>query len=111
LQETREVEARNLESLDLSSQKDREILLEEYEKESKRVKNITFKNLIWTFILFFLVLAVTLPKIYISNQIYYLSKEINTLYHQYTALKEEKAHLKRKLESIRYRVEVLDDLE
>ncbi len=58
----------------------------------------------------FLVFALLLPKIYIGNQIYYLSKEINTLYHKYTALEEERDHLQKQLELVRYKVQILDNV-
>ncbi len=106
-----EVEVANSDSLDLNRQIDRDELLYEHEIESKRVKNISFSNLIWLFIAIALVLLIALPKIYISNHIYFFSKEINELYHQYTALKEERSHLKRELELLRYKVEVIDDMQ
>ncbi len=58
----------------------------------------------------FLVFALLLPKIYIGNQIYYLSKEINTMYHKYTALEEERDHLQKQLELVRYRIQILDNV-
>ena len=87
------------------------MLLDEYDEEINRAKNISFKNLVYVFVAIFFVLALLLPKIYISNQIYYVSKEINAKYHKFTALQEEQAHLKRELELIRYQVNVLDELE
>lgn len=103
MQETQEVEVQNLESLKQDSEKD--ILLEEFDAEMRRVKNISFKNLLFVFVTIFFVLSLILPKIYISNQIYYTSKNINGMYHTYTALKEENAHLQRELELIRYQLE------
>lgn len=109
MQETQEVEVQNSEYFALDSEKD--ILLEEIDAEVRRVKNISFKNLIFVFMTLFFVLSLILPKIYISNQIYYTSKNINGMYHTYTALKEENAHLQRELELIRFQLEVIDELE
>lgn len=109
LQITQEVEVQNLESLKQDSEKD--ILLEEFDAEMRRVKNISFKNLIFVFLALFLALLLILPKIYVSNQIYYISKNINSMHHAYTALKEENSHLQRELESVRYQLEVIDELE
>jgi cell division protein FtsB len=108
LQETQEAEVQNLESFDLKS--DKELLLDEYEHEEKRSKNITFRELLYIYLALFVILAIILPKIYISNQIYYLSKDINSMYHKYTALKEEREALKRELENIRYKINVIDEL-
>ena len=110
LQTTQEVEVPNLES-STSDKLEKDILLHAYDTELNRAKNISFKSLIYVFITIFFVLALLLPKIYISNQIYYISKDINTKYHKFTALQEEQAHLNRELELVRYQVEVLDELE
>ena len=110
---TQEVEVQNLESLTSDKQEkcEKDILLDEYDEALSRAQEISFKNLFFVFGAIFFVLALLLPKIYISNQIYYISKDINGKYHKYTALKEEQSHLKRELELIRYQVEVLDELE
>ncbi len=94
MQETQEVEAPNLESSKLV---DKEI-------------NLSVKTLLLVYLSMFLVFALLLPKIYIGNQIYYLSKEINTLYHKYTALEEERDHLQKQLELVRYKVQILDNV-
>ncbi len=91
--------------------REKDLLLEEYDEALNEAENISFKNLLFVFITIFTVLLLVLPKIYISNQIYYSSKKINRLYHTYTALKEENSHLKRELELIHYQVEVLDELD
>jgi len=110
LQKTQEVEVVNLESL-TSDKLEKDILLDEYDEELKRAKNISFKNLLYVFMAIFFVLALLLPKIYISNEIYYISKNITGMYNKFTALKEEHEHLKRELELLRYKLEVLDELE
>ncbi len=91
--------------------REKDLLLEEYDEALNEVENISFKTLLFVFLTIFLVLLVVLPKIYISNQIYYNSKKINNLYNTYTALKEENAHLKRELEMAHYQLDVLDELE
>jgi len=98
-----EVEVQNLESLKLiDTQNARDKLLNDFDIEQNRQKNISFKTLLLVFVSVFLALAVLLPKVYISNQIYYNSKDINKMYHKYTALKEEREFLKRELEKLRY---------
>ncbi len=90
---------------------EKELLLDAYDQEQKKVKNISWQTLLLVYLTIFFTLLVILPKIYISNQIYYTSKDINSMYQKYTALKEENAHLKRELEMVRYQVEVLDELD
>lgn len=109
MQETIDAEAQNSDSLD-SQKSEKEILLEEIEKERRRAKNITFRELLYIYLIIFIALAVILPKIYFANQVYYTSKEINSLYHKYTALKEEKAALLREIEALKYRINVQDEL-
>ncbi len=113
MQKTPEAEVVNLESFvpDKSEMREKDLLLEEYDDALNQAENISFKNLLVVYTTIFIVLLLLLPKIYISNQIYYTSKNINTLYHTYTALKEENSHLKRELELIRYQLEVLDELD
>jgi len=109
LQEIIDAEAQNSDSLD-SQKSEKEILLEEIEKERRRAKNITFRELLYIYLIIFIALALILPKIYFANQVYYTSKEINSLYHKYTALKEEKAALLREIEALKYRINVQDEL-
>ena len=109
MQETEELEVQNSEPLDLKS--DKELLLEEYEKQQKRVNNITFRELLKIYLIILIALLIILPKIYISNQIYYISKDLNSLYHEFTALQEEKAALLRELEKLRYKINVTDEMQ
>ena len=113
LQETLEAEVQNSESLKFtkSVKSDRDLLLEVLDNEQKKVKNISFKTLLLVYFLIFLVLLISLPKIYISNQIYYTSKKIDTMRQKYSALKEENSYLNRKLKSVKYKIEVLDEVE
>jgi cell division protein FtsL len=86
-------------------------LLEDLDQEQKKAKNISAHTLVWTFIILFFVLLFILPKIYIANQIYYISKDINTKYHKYTALLEEKRYLQKKIEELQYQSQVVDDID
>lgn len=89
---------------------DRRILLDEYDKETKRDKNIEFKTLIIVLLSMAVTFAVILPGIYIKNEIYYISRDISKLYGEYSVLKEENRELKRKIEAIRFKNQVLDTL-
>ena len=110
---TQEAEVQNLESLkSTKSYLDaRDALLSDFANEQNRPKNISFKTLLLVFACVFLALLILLPKVYISNQIYYNSKDINKMYHKFTALKEEKAHLKRELERLRYQTLSIEGIE
>ena len=86
-------------------------LLHDLDREQKKARNISAQSLIWVYIVLFFVLLVVLPKIYIANQIYYVSKDINTKYHKYTALLEENRALKRDIEQLNYQRQVIDSVE
>ena len=63
-------------------------------------------------VLFSLVLALALfmPKIYLKNNIYYVSKDINKLYFQYVSLKEENKFLKQQHEDALFKNQITDSL-
>jgi len=102
---TQEAEVQNSESLTLSNPTiaARDELLNDFAIEQQRSKDISFKTLFLVYMAVFFVFLILLPKIYISNQIYYNSKDINKMYHKYTALQEERSFLKRELERLRHK--------
>lgn len=59
-----------------------------------------------------LLIALTLfiPKLYIMNNIYYKSKDINKLYAHYISLKEENKFLAQQLEDMKFKNQVEDSL-
>ncbi len=65
----------------------------------------------WIYLAIALFLSVVLLKIYISNEIYYTSRELMSLYHKYTFLQEENRRLRMEYEKNRYRSQILDTLE
>ncbi len=108
---TQEREAQNSEYLKQSSNTDKSELLEDYDSEQKYEENISLRSLLLTYLVIFFTLAFILPKIYIANQVYYISKDINKQYHKYAALREENRYLQKKLETLKYKTQVIDDLE
>jgi len=58
----------------------------------------------------FLVLLVLFPKIYLQSQIYYTSRDIAALKHEYNTLKEENQIVKSRVETIRFKNQILDTL-
>lgn len=51
-----------------------------------------------------------IPKIYIMNNIYYASKDINKLYAHYISLKEENEFLSQQLEDMKFKNQIEDSL-
>ncbi len=67
-------------------------------------------SLIIVFTVLFLALIIWMPKIYLQNNIYYISKNINKLYSQYISLKEENKFLEQQLEKMKYKNQIMDSL-
>lgn len=55
-------------------------------------------------------LVLYIPQIYIQNNIYYVSKDINKLYAHYISLKEENKFLVQQLEDMKFKNQIVDSL-
>ena len=62
------------------------------------------------FIAMFILLVLFMPKIFLRNNIYYISKDINKLHAQHIALKEENKFLDQQLEKMKYKNQINDSL-
>ena len=71
---------------------------------------INNKHLVIVLSILFILLILLIPKIYLRHNIYYISKDINTLYSQYVSLKEEKRVLEQQLEKKEYENQITDSL-
>ena len=89
---------------------DKNELLEQYDEEQRIERNLDFRFLILVYMVMFVAFLLILPKIYIKNQIYYMSRDINKLYGEYSILKEENRVLKQNLENIRFKNQILDTI-
>lgn len=70
-------------------------------EESRTVSGLSTKTLIIGLTIFFIILLNLIPKIYISNEIYYLSRDVIKLNNQYSLLIDEKHKLQRNLEDVK----------
>ena len=89
---------------------DKNDLLDQYDAEQKVEKNLDFRFLLLVYMVMFVAFLVILPKIYIKNQIYYMSRDISKLYGEHSILKEENRVLKQNLENIRFKNQILDTI-
>ena len=89
---------------------DKNELLDQYDAEQKVEKNLDFRFLLLVYMAMFVAFLVILPKIYIKNQIYYMSRDISKLYGEYSILKEENRVLKQNLENMRFKNQILDTM-
>ncbi len=68
------------------------------------------KALLIVFVSMALILAFIMPKIYLRNNIYYVSKDINKLQTHYISLKEENKFLKQQHEDALFKNQIMDSL-
>jgi cell division protein FtsL len=67
-------------------------------------------SLIIAFSLLAIALLLYIPKIYLTNNIYYVSKDVNKLYAHYISLKEENRFLAQQLEDMKFKNQIVDSL-
>jgi cell division protein FtsL len=69
-----------------------------------------FQTLLIVLGILFVTLLLLMPKIYLQNNIYYVSKDINKLHTQYVSLKEENKALKQQHEDALFKNQIMDSL-
>jgi len=79
------------------------------------IKNLVDKlNAKNSLLLVFTILTISLvlftPQIFLRNNIYYISKDINKLYAHYISLKEENRFLGQQLEDMKFKNQIMDSL-
>lgn len=67
-------------------------------------------SILIVFSILLIALILFVPKLYIMNNIYYKSKDINKLYAHYISLKEENKFLAQQLEDMKFKNQVEDSL-
>ncbi len=92
---------------------EKDLILQEV-KEHHELQNMENK-MGWRFLLMtLLILAIAwlilFPKVYLQSQVYYKSRDIAVLTGEFNVLKEENRILKTKVESIRFKNQVLDTM-
>ncbi len=87
---------------------DKKQLLDKIDETIDEEKNLDFKLLAIVYLSMIVGLLIILPKIYIKNEIYYTSRQISKISSEYSVLKEENRFLKQKVESIKFKNQVLD---
>jgi len=78
--------------------------------KQEKSKGIPLESLGLALIIMAITVLLATLKIYLSNQIYYESRTLNSLINEVEALKEENSILKTNVEKMRYKSEVTDTL-
>ena len=92
---------------------EKDLILQEVEEhhELQSVENkMGWRFLLMTLLLLAIAWLLLFPKIYLQSQVYYKSRDIAVLSGEHKALREENRILKTKVESIRFKNQVLDTM-
>ncbi|UFS63440.1 hypothetical protein LOH54_04750 [Sulfurimonas sp. HSL-3221] len=89
---------------------DKANLLEETGSAIVTRKGIGLRFLFSMLMVFGIVWMLLFPKIYLQNSIYYKSRDIATMQREYETLKEENLVIKRRVEALKFKNQVLDTL-
>lgn len=85
-------------------------LIEEVDEVIIPKKNLNFSYYLQTLLILTFVAVAIFPKIYITQQIYFKSRDISKLQHEYDTLKEENKIISASVESIKFKNQILDTL-
>ena len=85
-------------------------LLSQVDEVLSPKKKLDFTYLLYYLLGMMLVLGILFPKVYLTQQIYFKSREVSRLKTEYDTLKEENKVIKASVEVIRYKNQVLDTL-
>jgi hypothetical protein len=85
-------------------------LLEEVEVVLNPKEGVDLNYLIYILLSISFVLVILFPKIYIQQQIYFMSRDVARLKGEYDTLKEENRLIRSSVESIRFKNQILDTL-
>lgn len=93
------------------TEQDKDQLLAELDSLQNDKEGIGLKSVVTALAALALAVGITIPKVYLSSSIYYLSLETDSLYSSYKSLKEENRYLEQKLELMKYKNYVLRSLD
>ncbi|MDP2893949.1 MAG: hypothetical protein Q8N78_06265 [Sulfurimonas sp.] len=85
-------------------------LLEEVNVVLNPKEGVDLNYLIYVLLAIAFVLVTLFPKIYIQQQIYFMSRDVARLKGEYDTLKEENRLIRSSVESIRFKNQILDTL-
>ena len=89
---------------------DKHELLDEVDALITRKRALDFNYFLYIMLTLLFIAMFAFPKIYITEQIYYKSREIAKLKIEYDTLKEENKLISASVESIKFKNQILDTL-
>jgi hypothetical protein len=85
-------------------------LLDEIDSVFNQKKSVDFEFLMYVLLSISFIAVTLFPKIYIQQQIYFMSRDVSKLKGEYDTLKEENKLISSSVESIRFKNQILDTL-
>lgn len=89
---------------------EKDLILNEVRELQNAENKMGWRFLLMTLLILAIAWLLLFPKIFLQSQVYYKSRDIAILTGEYNALKEENRILKTKVESIRFKNQVLDTM-
>ncbi len=89
---------------------DKDFILDEVEEVIEVKNQMGVRFLIGLLLVLFIAWLLLFPKIYLQNQIYYISRDIALLQREYNTLLEEQRIITYKVEQMRFQNQVLDTM-
>ena len=78
--------------------------------KKKPANGITFGMVMVTLVAISIILILTMIKVYLSNQIYYESKKVNSMQREVAVLKSEHMMLEQSVEALRFKNKIVDTI-
>jgi len=85
-------------------------ILDELDTLKAQERRVTLNYFIFLLLLLTFIGLLLFPKIYITQQIYFKSRDISKLKHEYDTLKEENKIIRASVEEIKFKNQILDTL-
>ncbi|MDA3053144.1 hypothetical protein OFO01_06730 [Campylobacter sp. JMF_01 NE2] len=83
-------------------------ILQNYQTTNFKEVNLSLNKLLMTYLVMMFVFLLTVPAIFIRNEIYYISRDIAELRTKHEVLLEENRALKNNIEFLRFKKEIID---
>lgn len=90
--------------------KEKDEILAEIDTVIGEQKELSFNFILTVFLGICLVLLLAFPKIFLQSSIYYKSRDISSLEHEYRSLKEEHKIISTEVEKKKFKNQILDTL-
>lgn len=85
-------------------------ILSDYDSVQEKGEGLSFYSLIVAYIFVAAMMVIFVPVIYMRNEIYYISRDIEELRSKHSVLLEENRNLERNIERLKFKYEIIDPL-